>query len=144
MEYHFEWDPVKAKTNLQKHGVSFEESTEVFLDPLQLSMPDDEQPELEERWITLGNTKAHKLQLVVHTFITYHQDQIKDEYDFTSAERGRFYRTDVQLNIPVYLDQDVESWFAEKAKLKGVNLQSLINELLRKDISLIQEVTGKG
>jgi len=76
MEYHFEWDPVKAKTNLQKHGVSFEESTEVFLDPLQLSMPDDEQPELEERWITLGNTKAHKLQLVVHTFITYQQDQI--------------------------------------------------------------------
>jgi hypothetical protein len=69
---------------------------------------------------------------------------MKDEYDFTSAERGRFYRTDVQLNIPVYLDQDVESWFAEKAKLKGVNLQSLINELLRKDISLIQEVTGKG
>lgn len=69
---------------------------------------------------------------------------MKDEYDFTSAERGRFYRTDVQLNIPVYLDQDVESWFSEKAKLKGVNLQSLINELLRKDISLIQEVTGKG
>ena len=69
---------------------------------------------------------------------------MKDEYYFTSAERGRFYRTDVQLNIPVYLDQDVESWFAEKAKLKGVNLQSLINELLRKDISLIQEVTGKG
>ena len=55
---------------------------------------------------------------------------MKDEYDFTSAERGRFYRTDVQLNIPVYLDQDVESWFAEKAKLKGVNLQTLINELL--------------
>ena len=69
---------------------------------------------------------------------------MKDEYDFTNAELGRFYRTDVQLNIPVYLDQDVESWFAEKAKLKGVNLQSLINELLRKDISLIQEVTGKG
>jgi hypothetical protein len=44
----------------------------------------------------------------------------------------------------VYLDQGVESWFAEKAKLKGVNLQSLINELLRKDISLIQEVTAQG
>ena len=69
---------------------------------------------------------------------------MKDEYDFSSAERGRFYHSDAQLNIPVYLDQEVESWFAEKAKLKGVNLQSLINELLRKDISLIQEVTGKG
>ena len=43
----------------------------------------------------------------------------------------------------LYLDKDVVSWFAEKANLKGVNLQSLINELLRKDISLIQEVTGK-
>lgn len=69
---------------------------------------------------------------------------MKDEYDFSNAERGRFYRPDTQLNIPVYLDHDVESWFAEKAKMKGVNLQSLINELLRKDISLIQEVTGKG
>ena len=69
---------------------------------------------------------------------------MKEEYDFSNAERGRFYRSDVQLNIPVYLDQDIESWFAEKAKIKGVNLQSLINELLRKDISLIQEVTGKG
>ena len=69
---------------------------------------------------------------------------MKDEYDFSNAERGRFYRPDAQLNIPVYLDQDVESWFAEKAKIKNVDLQSLINELLRKDISLIQEVTGKG
>ena len=69
---------------------------------------------------------------------------MKEEYDFSNAERGKFYRPDAQLNIPVYLDQDVENWFAEKAKAKGVNLQSLVNELLRKDISLIQEVTGEG
>ena len=69
---------------------------------------------------------------------------MKEEYDFSNAEHGRFYRSDARLNIPVYLDKDVESWFAEKAKIKGVNLQSLINELLRKDISLIQEVTDKG
>ena len=69
---------------------------------------------------------------------------MKDEYDFSKAVRGRFYSPDTQLNIPVYLDEDVESWFAEKAKIKGVNLQSLINELLRKGISLIQEVMGKG
>ncbi len=68
---------------------------------------------------------------------------MKEEYDFSNAERGKFYRPDTQLNIPVYLDQDIESWFAEKAKAKGVNLQSLVNELLRKDISLIQEVTGE-
>ena len=69
---------------------------------------------------------------------------MKEEYDFSNAQRGRFYRPGAQLNIPVYLDQDIESWFAEKAKAKGVNLQSLVNDLLRKDISLIEEVTGNG
>ncbi len=68
---------------------------------------------------------------------------MKEEYDFSNAERGKFYRPNTQLNIPVYLDQDIENWFAEKAKAKGVNLQSLVNELLRKDKSLIQEVTGE-
>ena len=71
MQYHFEWDPVKNKINLRKHGVSFEEATEIFLDPLQLSMPDNEHGESEER-----NTQAHQLRLVVHTFMTYHQDQV--------------------------------------------------------------------
>ena len=69
---------------------------------------------------------------------------MKEEYDFSNAERGKFYRPDAQLNIPVYLDQDIENWLTEKAKEKGVDLQSLVNELLRKDISLTQEVTGEG
>lgn len=67
---------------------------------------------------------------------------MKDEYDFSKGQRGRFYNPKATLNIPVYLDQDIEVWFAEKAKAKGVEVQQLVNELLRKDISLIQEVTG--
>ncbi len=69
---------------------------------------------------------------------------MKDEYDFSKAERGRFYHPEMQLKLPVYLDQDIESWITEKAKEKGVDLHVLVNELLRKDISLIQEVIGKG
>jgi len=69
---------------------------------------------------------------------------MKEEYDFSNAERSKFYRPDARLNIPIYLDLDIENWLTEKAKAKGVNLQSLVNELLRKDISLIQEVTGEG
>jgi len=69
---------------------------------------------------------------------------MKEEYDFSNAERGKFYRPDTQLNIPVYLDKDIENWFTEKAKAKGVDLQSLVNELLRKDKFLIQEITGEG
>jgi uncharacterized DUF497 family protein len=75
MNYNFEWDPVKAASNLKKHGISFEEAAEVFVDPLQLSIL-DEANETEERWITLGNTKAHKLRLVVHTYMVYHDQQI--------------------------------------------------------------------
>ena len=67
---------------------------------------------------------------------------MKDKYDFSQGKRGQFYRPDSVLNIPVYLDQDIESWFAEKAKNKGVDMQQMINDLLRKDISLIKEVTG--
>ena len=76
MQYNFEWDPVKAKINLNKHGVSFEEASEIFLDPLQLSLIDNKHGEQEERWITLGTTKSQQLRLVVHTFLTYHQDQV--------------------------------------------------------------------
>jgi len=67
---------------------------------------------------------------------------MKDEYNFSNAERGRFYRPNTQLKLPVYLDQDIENWISEKAKAKGVNLQSLVNDLLRQDISLIKEITG--
>ena len=69
---------------------------------------------------------------------------MKEEYDFSNAERSKFYRPVAQLNIPVYLDQDIENWFTEKAKAKGADLQSLVNGLLRKDIALIKEVTGDG
>jgi len=68
---------------------------------------------------------------------------MKGEYDFSSVEGGKFYSPDMQLSTSVYLDQGVENWFTEKARTKGVNLQSLVNELLRKDISLIQEVTAE-
>jgi len=65
---------------------------------------------------------------------------MKEEYDFSKAERGRFYRPDAKLSIPLYLDQDIEDWFADKAKAKGVDIQQLVNDLLRQDISLIKQV----
>ena len=57
MQYNFEWDPAKAKINIRKHDVSFELGAEIFLDPLQLTIFDDEHSESEERWITLGKEK---------------------------------------------------------------------------------------
>ena len=67
---------------------------------------------------------------------------MKEEYDFTKGERGKFYRPNAILNLPVYLDPDVLDYFSSKAKAKGIDMQKLVNELLRKDMALIQEVAG--
>ena len=66
--YEFEWDPAKALTNFNKHGVHFEQATHVFRDALALTIPDEEHSEDEVRWITLGKNISGQYMLVVHTF----------------------------------------------------------------------------
>lgn len=63
----FEWDRRKARTNAQKHGVSFEEAKTIFNDPLLLTYPDDLHSEIEARYISLGYSSQARLVLVVHT-----------------------------------------------------------------------------
>jgi hypothetical protein len=68
MEYNFEWDPEKARENLRKHGILFENAAAVMQDPLALSIYDDSHSSGEEdRWITMGRV-GHDLLVVVHTF----------------------------------------------------------------------------
>ncbi len=68
MQYSFDWDPVKAKQNLKKHGVSFERAAQVFLDPFAISVYDDQHSENEDRWITIGMEANEVIIIVVHTF----------------------------------------------------------------------------
>lgn len=68
MKYDFAWDPVKAKTNRQKHGVDFEHATTVFRDPKAISVFDDTHSNTEDRWITLGISAGGGLLAVHHTF----------------------------------------------------------------------------
>ena len=63
----FEWDFRKARTNLLKHGVSFEEAATIFADRLSLTIPDPEHSEEEERFVTMGKTYSGKVVVVVHT-----------------------------------------------------------------------------
>jgi len=65
---------------------------------------------------------------------------MKPEYDFSQAERGKFYRKDAVLDLPVYLDADIRDWLAERAKAKGIHLGRLVNDLLKRDIDLIEAV----
>ena len=59
----FEWDDEKAHSNLEKHGVSFEEASSVFLDPDFLVINDPTSP---DRFIALGFSRLARLLFVVH------------------------------------------------------------------------------
>lgn len=65
---------------------------------------------------------------------------MKEEYDFSNAERGKFHRPVARLNLPIYLDEDILTYLANKAKSKNVEVNEIVNDLLRKDIELIEGV----
>ncbi len=67
MPLNFEWNENKAKSNLRKHGVSFEEAATVFRDASSLTIPDEAHSQAEERCIILGSSYRDKLLVVVHT-----------------------------------------------------------------------------
>ena len=68
MRYYFDWDPHKAKTNLKKHGIGFEQASAIFLDPRMISVFDTKHSEREDRWATIGIDRNGILLVVVHTF----------------------------------------------------------------------------
>ena len=63
----FEWDPEKAVSNLRQHGVSFEQGSTVFEDPLEITIDDPDHSEEEERWLTMGCSRDGLLLVVCHT-----------------------------------------------------------------------------
>jgi uncharacterized DUF497 family protein len=63
----FEWDPEKAKKNLKKHGVSFEEASTIFDDPQFISFLDEEHSTDEERIITIGMSDKIRILMAAHT-----------------------------------------------------------------------------
>jgi uncharacterized protein len=62
----FEWNARKASANLRKHGVSFEEASTIFGDPYELMLPDPDHSADEERSISIGESGAGRLLLVVY------------------------------------------------------------------------------
>jgi uncharacterized DUF497 family protein len=67
MHIEFEWDPDKAKKNIEKHRVSFNEAATVFGDPLSMTFYDPDHSIDENRFITVGLSRFGKLLIVSHT-----------------------------------------------------------------------------
>lgn len=65
---------------------------------------------------------------------------MKNEYDFSNATRGKFHRADAELIPPIHLEPAVLDYLAARAKARGTSLNALVNDLLKKDIALIETV----
>ncbi len=65
-------------------------------------------------------------------------ESMKQEYDFSDAEQGKFHRTLSELDVPIYLDDDVKEYFlkllSDKKNTSSIN--EIINSLLKKDIEI--------
>ena len=62
-----EWDPRKAKSNLTKHGVSFEEAATAISDPMAATGADPDHSITEERYVTFGVSERGRLLVIAHT-----------------------------------------------------------------------------
>lgn len=69
---------------------------------------------------------------------------MKDEYDFTNAEQGKFYRPIEELNIPIYLEDEVKNFFLKSIKNKTADfsLNEIVNSLIKQDIEISKKLVS--
>lgn len=93
---------------------------------------------LKRREITLRNIKsALNVQRVLGA------KYMKKEYDFSKGERGKFYKPDLELYLPIYLEQDTMETLLKFSEEKGVEVETIIKDWINKDISIVKTVLSK-
>ena len=148
----FEWDSRKAKSNLAKHGVGFEEASTIFGDPLSLTIPDPEHSLSEGRYITMGRALPTNCSLSFTPneaiiFVSSAQDRpadesasfmkkssnktgrrpMRDEYDFSQGKRGKYLRRYAHGTNVVVLEPDVAKVFSN-SKSVNASLRKIIRQ----------------
>ncbi len=76
MELIFEWDRNKAKSNLRKHKVDFDEAKTVFQDKLLVTFPDEFHSDEESRYVSIGVSENSRMLLVIHTELDISPDKV--------------------------------------------------------------------
>jgi len=69
---------------------------------------------------------------------SHDNDDMPQEINFSGGKRGKFYRPNAQLQLPIHLEANVQNTLAAIANAKGIDLSAFVNELLKKDIELIK------
>jgi uncharacterized protein len=83
----FEWDEAKNLANQRKHGVDFDQASQVFLDPLHFSVL-DRVVHGEERWQTFGMVKHSAILIIIHTIREYSTEQEVEVVRIISAREA--------------------------------------------------------
>ena len=65
---------------------------------------------------------------------------MKEEYDFSGGERGKFYHEDAEFDLSIYLEPDIAAFLQKVAIKKGVEVETVVNDWLRKDMTFIETV----
>jgi len=65
---------------------------------------------------------------------------MKQNYDFSKGVRGQFNNPNAVFKLPVYLDEQVQGYLSAKAEAKNMDLSDLVNDLLKREIEIIQAV----
>ncbi len=65
---------------------------------------------------------------------------MRKEYDFSQGKRGKFYRSDTKLNMPIYLDEEVVAFIEDIANKKDTDFSSVANRLLRSNMQLAEDI----
>ena len=88
------WNPQKARSNRRKHGVSFEEATSVFYDPLSITIDDPLHSNDEERFIIIGISTQRRVLVVAHTdegdIIRIISARLAEPYEREQYEEGYY------------------------------------------------------
>ena len=63
---------------------------------------------------------------------------MKPEYDFSRAERGKFYRKDAEIRLPIYLDAKLQHRLEQVAKKRGKDLGEVVNQILTEEVERVE------
>ena len=66
--------------------------------------------------------------------------KMQEEYDFSNAEKGKFYRPLNELEIPIYLDSDVKEFYTQLSIKREADLSKIVNSILKKEIEIYKEI----
>jgi hypothetical protein len=120
----------KNLSNQKKHGIAFEDAIFVFSDLEHLSIPDLDHSEEEERWVTIG---------AVGLYSIHKGEKMKKQYNFSKGIKGKFYISEEEIQLPLYLDKKNQDFYTKLAKKQNRSLSEVINILLSKEKDLLSQ-----